>query len=150
MKTKVSQDIQHEEFESVWDALFEDDKEERVSHQLRSDLMIAITDYIKDNKLTQTQAADLFEISQPRVSDIKNSKLSKFTIDSLINILSKTELDIKISVGKASKEVETDTHSWMNTNLFDFTLARNKKRRDQLEEWDCEVSDPHPLYANGS
>lgn len=40
-------------------------------------------------KLTQAEAATLFDVSQPRVSDLLCGRLDKFTLDTLINWLSK-------------------------------------------------------------
>jgi predicted XRE-type DNA-binding protein len=41
--------------------------------------------------LTQVQAARLFGVSQPRVSDLKRDKIDRFRVDTLINMLACAE-----------------------------------------------------------
>jgi predicted XRE-type DNA-binding protein len=54
---------------------------------LKTDLMIMIRDIIEQQRWTQTEAAERLGVSQPRVSDIKNGKIDKFTLDMLFSIL---------------------------------------------------------------
>lgn len=54
---------------------------------LRADIMIMIRDIIEQKGWTQKQAADRLNISQPRVSDIINGKIEKFTLDFLVSML---------------------------------------------------------------
>ena len=86
-----------EKFTSVWDALIED-KAEAKNLQVRSDLMIAITEYIKDKKITQKDAAELFKVNQPRISDIVNGKIDKFTVDTLLNMLTLAGIEVELSI----------------------------------------------------
>ncbi len=54
---------------------------------LRADLMIMIRDIIDQQGWTQSAAALKLNITQPRVSDIVNGKIEKFTLDYLVSIL---------------------------------------------------------------
>jgi predicted XRE-type DNA-binding protein len=45
-----------------------------------------------------TEAAKQLGISQPRVSDLLNGKLSKFSLDALVNILALLGGDIELKV----------------------------------------------------
>lgn len=101
-----------ERYGSVWDALF-DDKEEALNLKIRSGLMIEIEKYIKSNGLTQQQAADHLGESQPRISDIVNGKIDKFTIDSLVNLVAKTGAEVKIIIQKDS-ESAYNAEPWLN------------------------------------
>ena len=65
------------------------DAEEAANLKLRSQLMIAADKALIEKKLTQQAAAKALGISQPRVSDLLRGKAEKFTIDSLVNILTK-------------------------------------------------------------
>ena len=56
---------------------------------LRTQLMLEIKFELKSRKMTQVEAATLFGVSQPRVSDLLCGRLDKFTLDTLINWLSK-------------------------------------------------------------
>ena len=72
-------------FDSVWDAL-EDDPVRRENLKLRSALMIEIAEEIKNRGLTQTQAAEILQVSQPRVSALLNGKIDKFRLDGLVDM----------------------------------------------------------------
>jgi len=61
--------------------------EEASELQTRSDLMIVIRDIIDDNSWTQNEAAQKLGLTQPRVSDLKNGKIEKFSIDLLMTCL---------------------------------------------------------------
>jgi predicted XRE-type DNA-binding protein len=53
---------------------------------LRADLMIKIEQRLRDQKLTQVEAAKLLGISQARVSDLLNGKFNKFSLDMLAKL----------------------------------------------------------------
>lgn len=72
--------------------VFEDlgfDKETAENLRIRSALMIEVGQFIRRRNLTQAQAAKLFGVSQPRVSDLMRGKIGLFTIDMLVNMLSR-------------------------------------------------------------
>ena len=68
--------------------------------QAKSDLAIQIYQTIKRRKLTQTEAADILGIDQPKVSDIIRGQLSKYSIDRLMRFLRLLGNDIEILVKK--------------------------------------------------
>ena len=88
-------------FASVWDAI-EDNPVVAENLKIRSELMMFLRDHIKKKKLTQAQAAKLFGVTQPRVSDLMRGKISLFAIDTLINMLTAAGLRVKVQVGKAA------------------------------------------------
>jgi len=51
--------------------------------------MIELRELIRRKGLTQAQAAKLLGVSQPRVSDLVRGKIALFTIDMLVNMLSR-------------------------------------------------------------
>jgi predicted XRE-type DNA-binding protein len=55
--------------------------------RVRADLMITIEKEIVARGLTQTKAASLFGVSQPRVSDLTRGKIDRFSIDTLVAML---------------------------------------------------------------
>ena len=75
----------NDRFTSVWDAL-EDDPVRQENLKLRSALMMQIAERIKDQGLTQTQAAEMLHITQPRVSALLKGKMNDFRLDSLVDI----------------------------------------------------------------
>ena len=61
--------------------------EEAVNLKMRSDLMIRLSTLIDARGLTQAQAAALFGVTQPRVSDLVRGKIDRFSIDTLVAML---------------------------------------------------------------
>ena len=55
---------------------------------LKAQLMGELSKWIDDNHLKQAQAAEILMVSRPRVSDVVNLKVGKFTIDALVDMLS--------------------------------------------------------------
>lgn len=84
-----------ETYDSVWDALF-DDPGEIATNKVKSSLMDEINSYINRNRLTQAKAAEKMGISQPRVSDICTGKISKFTIDAMVEILARVGVEVEL------------------------------------------------------
>ncbi|ELI6428067.1 XRE family transcriptional regulator [Vibrio harveyi] len=56
---------------------------------LKSKLVTTVKLMIVDNGWTQAQAATEIGVSQPRISNLMNGQLSKFSIDTLLEILGK-------------------------------------------------------------
>ncbi|MGL4602215.1 MAG: helix-turn-helix domain-containing protein [Plesiomonas sp.] len=52
-------------------------------------LMMVLSHLIKERNLNQSEAAEFLGITQPRVSNLMNGKVSKFSIDVLIEMLGK-------------------------------------------------------------
>jgi len=65
------------------------DKAEAVNLKIRAALMNAIEEQLDKKGLTQAQASKLLGVTQPRISDLKRGKMHLFTIDMLVNMLSK-------------------------------------------------------------
>lgn len=64
--------------------VFEDlgfEREAAQNLRIRADLMGELRDFIRRERLTQAQAAELLGVSQPRVSDLVRGKIDLFTID---------------------------------------------------------------------
>lgn len=66
---------------------------------LKEQLMGEVARWIKENHLLQEKAAEILHISRPRVSDVVNKKIGKFTIDALIAMLIRIGKPVKIAVG---------------------------------------------------
>ncbi len=90
-----------ERFASVWDAI-EDSTAQAENLRLRSSLMMALTDHIKAEGLSQSQAAKVFGVSQPRVSDLMRGKIELFGIDTLVNMLAAAGLHVEMTVRPAA------------------------------------------------
>ena len=86
-----------DQFTSVWNAL-ENDPVRQENLKLRSTLMMGIAERIKDRGLTQTQAAEMLHITQPRVSALLQGKISDFRLDSLVDMAHRLGMHVSISV----------------------------------------------------
>jgi predicted XRE-type DNA-binding protein len=87
-------------FENVWDALA-DTPEEAVNLKLRSDLMMKIEAIVKKSGWTQAEAAKRCGITQPRINDLLRGRISRFSLDALVNIAAALGRKVKIRLEAA-------------------------------------------------
>jgi predicted XRE-type DNA-binding protein len=83
------------------DNIFEDlgfEKSEAANLKIRADLMLALKEYIQSQGWTQEQAAEFFAETQPRISNLINGEISRFSIDKLINMLARAGMEVKVKV----------------------------------------------------
>ena len=88
-------------FTSVWDAI-EDRPEQAGNMKLRSVLMTALKDHLTRAGMSQAQAAKLFGVTQPRVSDLMRGKIDLFALDALVNMAAAAGLRIEMRVQEAA------------------------------------------------
>ena len=69
---------------------------------LRSDVMIAITQKVRSWNTTQQRAARRLGITQPRLNDLLQGKINKFSLDTLLTSASRARLKVKIDVQSAA------------------------------------------------
>ncbi len=69
---------------------------------IKSYLMMQIESFIKKKELTQDQASELMGVSRPRISDVMRGKIDKFTIDALVDMLTRAGLHIAVTVEHAA------------------------------------------------
>ena len=60
--------------------------------------MIEIAERIKEQGLTQTRAAKILQITQPRVSALLKGKINEFRLDSLIDMAHRLGMQVSINV----------------------------------------------------
>jgi predicted XRE-type DNA-binding protein len=87
-------------FSSVWDAI-EDTPGDAEIFRLRSGLMIALKAHIERVGLSQSEAAKLFGVTQPRVSDLVRGKINLFGLDALVNMAAAAGLHVEMRVLEA-------------------------------------------------
>lgn len=56
---------------------------------IKQEMMAEIARWIREKKLKQDEAAQILGVTRPRVSDVVNGKNQKFTVDALIDMLSR-------------------------------------------------------------
>jgi phage-related protein/predicted XRE-type DNA-binding protein len=74
-----------ETYDSVWDALA-DTPEQAANLRARAELMQKIAEIVQESGWTQTEAAARCGVTQPRISDLLRGRVSRFSLDALVNI----------------------------------------------------------------
>jgi predicted XRE-type DNA-binding protein len=54
--------------------------------------------WMKEKSVTQTVAAEVLQVTRPRVSDVVNHKVKNFTIDALVGILARIGKHVRLAV----------------------------------------------------
>ena len=96
-----------------YDSPFHITHDEEVANKMamKMDLSIMLSKLIKEKGWTQIQAADFLGVAQSRVSDLKNAKIEKFTIDTMMDMLEKLGFKIHFampSLERASISIEKE------------------------------------------
>ncbi len=90
-----------QQFDSVWDAI-EDTPQQAANMRARSELLMALQAWLKLSGKTQAEAARLFGITQPRMSDLMRGKIDVFSLDTLVNMLAAAEIRLEMRLKKAA------------------------------------------------
>jgi predicted XRE-type DNA-binding protein len=90
-----------ERFASVWDAI-EETPAQAENMRLRSYLMMTLKDHTAADGLSQAEAAKVFGVTQPRVSDLMRGKIDLFSLDTLVNMLATAGLHVELRIAKAA------------------------------------------------
>lgn len=88
-------------YANVWDAI-ENTPQEAAAMRARADLMVALQERLKALKLTQAGSAALLGVTQPRVSDLMRGKIDLFSVESLIDMLSRSGIEVEVRLRKAA------------------------------------------------
>ena len=76
--------------------------EEAEHLRIRSALMATLRKLIETKRLTQAQAATLFGVTQPRVSDLVRGKIDLFSIDTLVDMLARAGFQVELFVERVA------------------------------------------------
>lgn len=77
--------IKVESYASVWDAIA-DTPAEAANLRVRSELMDKIAALVGESGWTQREAANRCGVTQPRINDLLRGRISRFSLDALVNI----------------------------------------------------------------
>ena len=72
-------------FTSVWDAIA-DSPEQAANLRARAELMRQVAAIIHAEKWEQAEAAKRCGVTQPRINDLLRGRVSRFSLDALVNI----------------------------------------------------------------
>ena len=73
--------------------------------RIRSEMMTALRKFIEKEGLTQADAAKRLKVSQPRVSDLTRGKISRFSLDTLVNMLTDAGLEVAFRIKAQTRRV---------------------------------------------
>jgi predicted XRE-type DNA-binding protein len=88
--------VKGKSYASVWDAIA-DTHAQAANLRARAKLMRQIATRVKKNKWTQAKAATHCGITQPRMNDLLQGRVSRFSLDALVNIA--TAVGYRVFVG---------------------------------------------------
>jgi len=74
--------------------------------KIRSTLMIHLRKTIDAKGMKQAEAAKLLGVTQPRVSDLYKGKIHLFSIDTLVDMLARVGVHIKLVVGSSKRKLK--------------------------------------------
>lgn len=84
-------------YDSVWDALA-DTPEEAANLRARAELMRQIAAIVKKNGWTQAEGAQRCGITQPRMNDLLHGRVSRFSLDALVNIATAIGRRVRLNI----------------------------------------------------
>lgn len=84
---------------------------------IKTRLITIVGEIIESNKFKQRQVQELLAIKQPRVSDLVNKKIEKFSVDSLIEYLTKLGYSFEVNVMESVKTPMTLQFKTVNKSI---------------------------------
>ena len=89
-----------ESYASVWDAIA-DTPEQAANLRARAELMHKIEAHLKKHDWTQAEAARRCGVTQPRINDLLRGRLSRFSLDALVNIATALGCRVRVDLDAA-------------------------------------------------
>ena len=68
-------------------------------------MMTALRKFIEKEEWTQAEAATRLKVTQPRISDLTRDKISRFSLDTLVNMLADAGLEVDMHIKTSSRRV---------------------------------------------
>ena len=89
-----------ESYASVWDAIA-DTPEQAANLRARAELMQKIGVRLKRHDWTQVEAASRCGVTQPRINDLLRGRVSRFSLDALVNIATALGCRVRVDLDAA-------------------------------------------------
>lgn len=134
-------------YDNVWDAIGTK-PEKAKSLKIRSNLMKRLIVFIRKSRFTQKEAANFFEVSQPRISNLTQGKISLFTIDFLVGLCEKAGIAVEISTpenkiaapdkAQGLKRQSPDIHATeyeLSSNVVSVVFSGRKQSEEYREDY---------------
>jgi len=89
-----------ESYASVWDAIA-DTPEQAANLRARAELMQKIAARLEQHGWTQDEAARQCCVTQPRINDLLRGRVSRFSLDALVNIATALGCRVRVDLEAA-------------------------------------------------
>ncbi len=89
-----------ESYASVWDAIA-DTPGQAANLRARAELMQQIAAFVKQKAWTQVEAASRCGVTQPRMNDLLRGRVSRFSLDALVNISTALGCRVRVDIEAA-------------------------------------------------
>jgi len=73
--------------------------------RIRSELMTALRKFLEKEGLTQADAAKRLKVSQPRISVLTRGKISRFSLDTLVNMITDAGMQVDVRIKQPTRRV---------------------------------------------
>jgi predicted XRE-type DNA-binding protein len=93
--------MKRKQFDNVWDAV-EPTAATAASMKARARLMMAIREAVEAWEGTQATAAKRLGLTQPRMNDLLRGRISKFSLDALLDIATRAGLTVRVDVRRTA------------------------------------------------
>jgi predicted XRE-type DNA-binding protein len=90
-------------FYSVWDAI-EDTPQQAANLQARSVLMMELEKIIQQQRLSQPEAARRFGVTQPRIAELLQGKIHRFSLEALMDMAAAAGLFPRMVVDSPNRQ----------------------------------------------
>ena len=87
------------------DNVFKDlgfDRAEAENLKLRAELMMRVEEFFRNSGLTQSEAAKVLGLTQPRLNALLKGNIGLFSLDALVNVATRAGLNVRLVVKKAA------------------------------------------------
>ena len=91
-------------FYSIWDAI-EDTPQQATNLQARSALMMELEQIIQQQGLSQSEAARRFGVTQPRIAELLQGKIHRFSLEALMDMAAAGGLFPRLVVDSLNRQV---------------------------------------------
>ena len=69
---------------------------------LRAEMMMRVEEWVRKGGLTQQAAARVLGVTQPRLNQLLKRKIELFSLDALVNMLTKAGMRVELRVKQAA------------------------------------------------
>lgn len=87
-------------YSSVWDAIA-DTPGQAANLRTRAELMRQIAGFLRKQHWTQVEAAQRSGVTQPRINDLLRGRVSRFSLDALVNIAAALGCRVRVDLDAA-------------------------------------------------